>query len=307
MAEQLEDFTKPLGLSGMPSGHFIQALAEDLPLAAGIVAPPASDTNHQFHRPSLHGKIPQTPQIAAVARLRRLSTVWAAGRRRARRRSNRPTVIVLIDAVRLQRASIGQKLFATQYVLHNSRLVTLSSRPDFTCTKIETEPLICHLTHGLAGSLRERLALLERKRAQFVLAAPLSGTVFGEDLPRLSGEYFSKGAEICRIADVHELLARVQVPEREIGDISIGKLVRLKARAFPNRIFHGRVSRIGSESDLDLNRQPTYRVELTIQNHQGLLRPGMTIFARIDIQRHMVGWILAHKFKQMLRPELWML
>jgi len=67
------------------------------------------------------------------------------------------------------------------------------------------------------------------------------------------------------------------------------------------------VSKIGGESELDANGQRTYRVELTIQNEVGLLRPGMTVFARVDFGRHMVGWLLAHKLKQALRPEMWML
>jgi hypothetical protein len=50
-----------------------------------------------------------------------------------------------------------------------------------------------------------------------------------------------------------------------------------------------------------------YRVELTIENPNGLLRPGMTAFARIDFGRQTIGRIAIHKIKQALRPELWML
>jgi multidrug efflux pump subunit AcrA (membrane-fusion protein) len=123
----------------------------------------------------------------------------------------------------------------------------------------------------------------------------------------MAGKYLSKGDAICRIARLRELLVRVQMPEREIGDVKVGDAVRLKARAFPSRIFHGVVSRISGEADLDQNHQTTYRVELTIQNAAGLLRPGMTVFARIDFDRRPVAWILEHKLKQALRPELWML
>jgi putative peptide zinc metalloprotease protein len=159
----------------------------------------------------------------------------------------------------------------------------------------------------LHDSLTERLALLDRKRGQFELTAPLAGTVFGDDLPRMAGQYFVKGAEICRIAPTGELLVRVQVAEQAIGDIAAGYAVRVKTRAFPDRVFHGTVSKIGGESELDANGQRTYRVELTIQNQQALLRPGMTVFARVDFGRRMVGWLLTHKLKQALRPEMWML
>ena len=108
-------------------------------------------------------------------------------------------------------------------------------------------------TSRLTASLQERLELLERKRKAFALTAPASGTVFGEDLFHMDGRYLLKGDAICRIVRLRELLVRVQVPEREIGDVKVGDDVRLKARAFPSRIFHGVVSRIGGEADLDQN------------------------------------------------------
>jgi len=159
----------------------------------------------------------------------------------------------------------------------------------------------------LIGTLESRRDLLTRKRAQFELVTPEGGAIFGEDLSRRIGQYFQKGAEICRVADARQLLVRLQVPEREIGDVRVGHPVRLKTRAYPDRIFRGAVSKIGGESEQDGYGQASYRVELTIENGEGLLRPGMTAFARIDFDRRMVGRILLHKIKQALRPELWML
>jgi hypothetical protein len=57
MAQQLEDFAKPLGLSGMLVRYFVQALAKDLPPTTRIAATPASHANHQFNRTSLNGEV----------------------------------------------------------------------------------------------------------------------------------------------------------------------------------------------------------------------------------------------------------
>lgn len=123
----------------------------------------------------------------------------------------------------------------------------------------------------------------------------------------MTGRFFQKGEAICRVADTRQLLLRLQVPEREIGDARLGHPVRLKIRSFPARLFSGVVSKISGESELDENRQATYRVELTIENNEGSLRPGMTAFARIEFGQAMIGRILLHKIRQALRPELWML
>ena len=159
----------------------------------------------------------------------------------------------------------------------------------------------------LRGSLEERLGLLERKHAQFALVSPGAGTLFGEELPRMIGQYFPKGGAIARVVNTSELLVRVQVAEQALGDVAVGQRVRVKTRAFSDDVFHGVVSKIGGESEQDSNGQRSYRVEMTIQNKDGRLRPGMTVFARIDFGRHIVAWLLAHKVKQALRPELWML
>jgi len=183
------------------------------------------------------------------------------------------------------------------------------ARSDVGAERLQIQKLSSELraTRMLIGTLESRRDLLQRKQAQFELVTPRAGTVFGEELPRMVGQYFEKGTEICRIADTRQLLVRIQVPERELGDIRTGLPVRLKSLPFPDRVFHGVVSKIGGESEVDEHNQATYRVELTIENSDGLLRPGMTAFARIDFGRQMIGRILLHKIKQALRPELWML
>jgi multidrug resistance efflux pump len=161
--------------------------------------------------------------------------------------------------------------------------------------------------NALISTLTDRRDLLWRRLAQLELVTPRAGAVFGEELPRQVGQYFPKGAEICRVADTSQLLARIRASESEIGDLRAGNPVRLKAGAYPDRVFRGSVAKIGGESETDQNNQVIYRVELVIENTDDLLRPGMTAFARIDFGRRMIGAILLHKLKQALRPELWMI
>jgi putative peptide zinc metalloprotease protein len=160
---------------------------------------------------------------------------------------------------------------------------------------------------ALISTLTDRRDLLRRRLARLELVTPRAGAVFGEELPRLVGQYFPKGAEICRVADTRQLLARIQASEREVGDVRVGHPVRLKVGAYPDHIFRGRVAKIGGESETDQNNQVIYRVELVIENTDDMLRPGMTAFARIDFGRRMIGRILLHKLRQALRPELWMI
>ncbi|MFN0087259.1 MAG: HlyD family efflux transporter periplasmic adaptor subunit [Blastocatellia bacterium] len=225
-----------------------------------------------------------------------------------------------LDAAEMRAATLrgaltaaGRRLDAA-LIEHRRRHASVATEWNVAQSDVTAERMqIAKLGGELSGArelirtLESRRDLLTQKRAQFDLVASGAGAIFGEDLPRMVGQYFQKGAEICRVADTRELLVRIQVSEREIGDIRTGHPVRLKVRSDPDRVFRGIVSKIGGESEPDRNDQPSYRVELTIENPAGLLRPGMTAFARIDFDRRAIGSILLHKMKQALRPELWML
>jgi putative peptide zinc metalloprotease protein len=183
--------------------------------------------------------------------------------------------------------------------INQTELQSAQSAVTKTSTEIES-------TKRLLDTLRQKEQVLLTKQTSVVLTAPRDGTVFGENLLELNGKYLAKGAEVCRVASTSQMRVRIQVPEREIGDVQEGAEVRLKTRALPDRIFAGRVDKIGGEAEPDENKQMTYRVELIVDNKDGALKPGMTAFARISFGRKSVGWILWHKIKQALRPELWL-
>lgn len=225
-----------------------------------------------------------------------------------------------LDAAEMRAATSASAFAAARQHLeaalieHRRKHASTTTDVSLTSSDLSAERLQIIKLGGELKSMREVISMLEtrrdlltRKRAQFELVAQRGGVIFGEDLPRTVGQFFQKGQEICRIADTKQLLLRVQVPEREIGDIHVGHGVRLKTRAFPDQVFRGTVSKIGGESETDQSGQTSYRVELTIENEEALLRPGMTAFARIDFDRQMIGRILLHKIRQALRPELWIL
>jgi multidrug efflux pump subunit AcrA (membrane-fusion protein) len=225
-----------------------------------------------------------------------------------------------LDAAETQASTLAIELSAARdrleaaLVEHRRKRASVGAemqlaRSDAAAASLQVEKLSGELRtmREIIRTLEDRRDLLLRKRARLELVTPRAGVVFGEDLLRSAGQHFQKGAEILRVADTRQLLVRIQVSEREIGDLRLGQPARLKVRAYPDCAFRGEVSKIGGESELDHNGQATYRVELMIENADGLLRPGMTAFARIQFDRQMAGRILLHKIKQALRPELWML
>jgi multidrug efflux pump subunit AcrA (membrane-fusion protein) len=155
-------------------------------------------------------------------------------------------------------------------------------------------------------SLKRRQAILQREYDGMIVTAPRSGILLGEDLHKQIGSHYSMGQEICRIGELEVFLLKVDVSEREISSVVLDNPVRFKLKTVPGKTFTGRVSKINAEPITNQNGQRFYPVEVVVENADGMLRPGMTGFARISFGRQSVGLILAEKVAQALRPELWL-
>ncbi|HEU4387759.1 MAG TPA: efflux RND transporter periplasmic adaptor subunit [Blastocatellia bacterium] len=163
-----------------------------------------------------------------------------------------------------------------------------------------------HANRQEIESLRHRRDILQREYDGMNVAAPRAGVILGEDLRKLVGRRYSRGDEIVRIGELGTFLLRVDVNEREIANVRLDSPVRFKLKTLPGRVFTGQVSKINAEPTVNQQGQRFYPVEVSVENSDGLLRPGMSGFARISIGRQALGLTLAQKVWHALRPELWL-
>lgn len=163
-----------------------------------------------------------------------------------------------------------------------------------------------HANRQQLDSLRQRQEILQHEYDGMIITAPRSGVILGEDLRKQIGSHFNVGQEICRIGELEKFLLKIDVSEREISNVKIDSNVRFKLKTVPGKTFTGRVSKINAEPTTNQYGQRTFPVEVLVENGEGMLRPGMTGFARISFGRQSVGLILADKVWQALRPELWL-
>jgi putative peptide zinc metalloprotease protein len=163
-----------------------------------------------------------------------------------------------------------------------------------------------HANRQQMESLRLRREILQREYDGMNVLAPKAGVILGDDLHKMVGRGYSRGEEICRIGELEQFLLRIDVSEREIANVRLDSPVRFKLKTVPGRTFTGRVSKINAEPVTDPRGQHFYPVEVMVENSDGLLRPGMTGFARISFGNQSIGIILAEKLWHALRPELWL-
>jgi RND family efflux transporter MFP subunit len=84
--------------------------------------------------------------------------------------------------------------------------------------------------------------------------------------------------ELFKLVVDNVLKLKVTVPERHIGDLSVGQTAAIAVDAYPRETFEGRVSRINPTID---PASRTCEIEVLVQNNDRKLRPGN--FAKIAV------------------------
>lgn len=97
------------------------------------------------------------------------------------------------------------------------------------------------------------------------------------------GALLSVNTPIISVIEIQPIIAVIYVTDKEYFRIKPGQPVRVNSSAFPEMTFNGRVARVAPLLR-ETSRQA--RVEIEIDNEDGLLKPGMFVNAEIEFDRH---------------------
>lgn len=91
--------------------------------------------------------------------------------------------------------------------------------------------------------------------------APIKGIILSKKTEEgniVNPSAFSNGlsASLCEMADLHELEVDLAIAERDIAKLFKDQDCRIRAEAFPNRIYHGHISRIMPMADRSKSAVP---------------------------------------------------
>lgn len=128
---------------------------------------------------------------------------------------------------------------------------------------------------GLAAA-QASANLAQKAAGDTIVRAPFDGAVAER---RISvGEFAQMGRVVAVVVRDNPLRFRVDIPESDSGKVSEGKDVTLTVAAFPGKVFHGKVKRIGASMKAQSRALP---IEVEVPNDDGALKPGS--FARAQI------------------------
>ncbi len=129
------------------------------------------------------------------------------------------------------------------------------------------------------------LAVIDRDQAGLKFAnAEVTSTIDGVVKSVLTevGATVSPAGPLFQIVDLDTVEAAVDVPEKRLGRIREGLPVELSVLSYPNRVFHGTVSRLSPVLD-PVSR--TLEVRVRIDNPAQALKPGMFAEARLLLRQ----------------------
>jgi len=128
---------------------------------------------------------------------------------------------------------------------------------------------------GLIAS-QAQANLAQKSASDTQIRAPFDGAVVERRIS--AGEYASPGRVVVVVVRDNPLRLRIDVPEVDAGSVTMDSPVDLAVAAFPGKIFHGTIKRIGASLKVQSRALP---VEAEVSNDEGKLRPGF--FARAYI------------------------
>ncbi len=112
----------------------------------------------------------------------------------------------------------------------------------------------------------------------FYLRSPIAGRVM--ERHAVLGQYAEPSAHLFTIADLSRVWIMAQLFERDAVNVRVGSTAHVTVAALPGQEFDGRVALVGRQVDPGSRTMPV-RLELT--NPAGLLRPGMSANARLEV------------------------
>lgn len=124
------------------------------------------------------------------------------------------------------------------------------------------------------------LAIAEDQLADRTIEAPFAG-MLGERMVSV-GALLSVGDAVVSLTRTAPLDLVVDVPEQHLPALTLGMTVRASTRSLPERAFDGEVTFVDSEVDAATR---TVRLEATLPNETGKLRPGQFMRAEVVLER----------------------
>jgi multidrug resistance efflux pump len=137
-------------------------------------------------------------------------------------------------------------------------------------------------------------SILKSKLEQLEVKSPIDGVVLSGSLDRAEAASVFVGETLFEVGTIQPLKIELSVPADDVGQVRAGQSVWIWMEGRESQAIRGTVSLVRPISETRMARN-VFVAEVIVDNSDQSLRPGMVGSARIDCDRHTLGWNLFHK------------
>ncbi len=146
-----------------------------------------------------------------------------------------------------------------------------------------------------ARKLDVQAELLQYRRENLEVQAPVSGLVTAGDLRRSEGAPVATGDPLFEVAPLDAMIAEIAIPVDSLRYANLEGPVALRFDAYPEQRFSGKLERVQPRAQV-LEMNNVFIGEVPIENSaRKILRPGMRGRARIYAGRRSLFWLVFHR------------
>jgi multidrug efflux pump subunit AcrA (membrane-fusion protein) len=151
---------------------------------------------------------------------------------------------------------------------------------------------------------RAQLALIQGRLQRTKMVAPFDAMVITGDLTQSLGAPLKKGEALMTLAPEHDFRVILEIDERDIADVQLGKAGSLALSALPGDTFPLEVNRITPVATTGQGRN-YFEVEAKLQAKAEQLRPGLLGIGKVEAGSRSLLWIWTHRVSDWLRLTIW--
>ena len=148
------------------------------------------------------------------------------------------------------------------------------------------------------------LAYYQEQLRRTDLKMPMSGCIITMNLQDLKNTYLEKGHLFAEVENTRLVKVEIAVPEFDIDHVRLDAPVSVRFWARPGQNFHGRVTAIFATAT-QLDYGPVVTVVTELENVDGLLKSGLTGYAKIEGDTVPVMVAFTRAFVRFMQIELW--
>jgi len=278
----------PLWLSRNPPVEVTVAMATRAPLRIIVATNATVEPIDDFEvRARLDARVleirPAGSRVAAATVLARLDANPVA----AELNATQAQLLEADESLRIARASRdrAQRSFTLDERLHRGNALAADRLQESRADLDEAEARLAFLEREVpvrSAALRLRIDDLNARLAGTEITAPFAGIVYRTEAE--IGAVVRHGEHLLSLADLERLQLRANIDQVDLGKVGAGNPVEIAANAFPDRLWHGRITEIIPHVELRRNRAVAEAIAEIVAPTDGLV-PGMNVDIEIVVHQ----------------------